>query len=252
MIRFGVFLLSCFCLPLLAAPLRLAVVDVPPYGFLLPAAAPLSADQIATDAAIGGAYKDIGELLANASQSPMQFQLLPYPRAVDMVLHGESDLTIMFGNSALHETAREVAPLANVEVVLVGHGQKGAALRTDALNGLVIGRLRGGCDELSGRPDLHLFDLNDHKSGLRMLQAGRIQALCSVALALQVAAIELHLDWQKFGKPVVLGRRTVWLFASPQLPDTTLQVLRKAVKKLTIEGRIDAVLKRYAKVGLGQ
>lgn len=245
--RCAVLLCCVFCWPLLAAPLRLAVVDVPPYGFLLPATAPASPDHHGPAAlTIGGAYKDIGDLLASTSGVPIQAQLLPYPRAVEMVLHGEADLTIMFGNNALRETARAVAPLAHVEVVVLGRDAQGARLRADALTGLLIGRLRGGCDELSARSDVRFFDLNDHKSGLRMLQAGRIQALCSVALALQAAAAEVNVNWQQFGPPLVLGRRTVWLFASAQLPERTVQILRKAVKTLTAEGRIDAVLKRYA------
>lgn len=220
-----------------APPLRFAVMDAPPFGFSTPAGAP------------AGLYPAILAALSAEAGVPITVEVVPFARAAHVVAGGAADGTLMFSHSVTRNRVVALAPVfLTAQTVQAGPG---VVIHSRAdLRPLLIGRLRGGCQELEAEagPPWRFHELNTHQQGVDMLAARRIDALCSTPEALDDAA--MRGGRQQLLDPVArwpLAQREVWLMVSSQVDPALHQPLRDGLQRLQHNG----VLARLFRDALG-
>ena len=85
----------------------------------------------------------------------------------------------------------------------------------------MVGRARGACMDLA--EDGHLperwFEVAAFDQGLRMLQLGRLDALCLTRAALDHAAAQAQLPRSAWGDELLIRRRHIELWVRRDLPE---------------------------------
>lgn len=227
--------LLCVCIFLLAgggastswaADLSFVFFDIEPY-------AKADADGTKRGRYVGFAEKIAKKLNANASVNLVPFARLPFAIAI-----APADITFSFSTDALEKSGLPLTVLEqSTSVVLMGTGRQEKQL--DALAGLQIGRLRGGCQDLAQRAiPIQYFELNNASSGVRMLAAQRLDGICATRHVLEHYMAQEKLEWQQFGPAIEVSRRDVWVFVSKTMPLDQQQALRRGIAELRKEGRL--------------
>lgn len=197
--------------------LKVALFDVPPY-----------AHQVRGEAR--GHYVElVRRLLAEAGFSA-QIQVLPFARLPVALAQREADLTMGFNTEALERITRPLLPVALVDAVVVARAAR-ALPSLESLQGASVGRARGGCRELTTRSELQIrwTEVAHFDSALRMLDLGRLDAVCLTREVLRHELKTTGLDSRHFGSPLLLRPQTVWLLARKDLDAPVAAQLRTAL-----------------------
>lgn len=196
-----------------------------------------------------GLYPEIAAALARQTGLVIRVEVVPFARAATLVASGSADATLMFSNTFTKGKA--------VEALEVFHTQQIVQLRPglrvagrSALAALDLGRLNGGCQELSDDRSVpwRFQDLSSQESGVRMLLAERIDGFCTVHESLidALAGAGLEANFAE-AQRLVLASKPVWLMLSQILPQEVGARLVRGMGELQKNGE----LARIFKAGLG-
>jgi hypothetical protein len=198
-----------------------------------------------------GLYPDIAAALAKVSGLVIQVEVVPFARAATLVANGAADATLMFSNAFTAGKATEAMVVFYATQVVQLRPGLTLAGRT-GLAPLRLGRMNGGCKELTedARVAWNFQDLNTQESGVRMLDAGRLDGFCTTTEALADALGSAGLQ-TRFAKTQVLSlaAKPVWLMLSPKLSPEAVKRLKDGVRQLQSTGELARIFK--ARLGNG-
>lgn len=200
--------------------LRVALFDIAPYAMASPTGKPI------------GVYVTIVNELAAASGMQAEISLVPFARLANSLADSSADLTISFPTQALDKVGLRLGNVLTVESLVVTSANK-PATRVEQLGQHVIGRARGGCQDLSelAAPRPQLVDVNGFASGVRMLAMGRLDGLCLTREVLDHYAAETGTPRSQLGPEIVVSRRAAVAFVRPQLDAGVRQRLAAAIAR---------------------
>ncbi|MBC7918735.1 MAG: transporter substrate-binding domain-containing protein [Rhodoferax sp.] len=221
--------------PLVSMPLLAAA----PYGWLDAKGQPQ------------GLYPDVAVALAKMSGLAIRVEIVPFARAASLVANGAADATLMFSNAFTAGKVNEALTVFYATQVV----QLRPGLHLAGRSGLAtlrLGRINGGCKELSEdtRVAWNFKDLNTQESGVRMLDAGRLDGFCTntEAVADAIGATGLQSRFEKT-QVLSLASKPVWLMLSPKLAPETAKRLEAGVRQLQSSGELARIFK--ARLGSG-
>ncbi|HEY9104602.1 transporter substrate-binding domain-containing protein [Chitinimonas sp.] len=236
-------LLLIFCLlllvPLQAAELRLrlGVIAVPPYGY--------ENDQGQPD----GAFYQLSLQVTRQAGLPADAALYPPARLYALMQHQQLDLAISSLRLDQQMGMSNLGKLMQMEGVLLYRRQLPITPHTLAdFKPYLIGRLTNSCPVLQ-REGHRYYDLSDYKQGIRMLAAGRLDALCGDSGAVGHVMRSEFGGKQPFAPPFVFLRTDVFLFANPALSPEVRNKLAASVAGLNREGETLRIVGRYLAQG---
>ncbi len=201
--------------------LTFAVIDTAPFGTKNEAGEP------------DGIYPALLRALSQESGISIKVVLVPFARAAFLVTSGAVDGTIMFKTEGTE--GRTVPLIALFETGVIVQAAPGLKLRRKAdLAPQLIGRIRGGCQDLETDASAHwrFYELNTQEQGVAMLVARRIDAFCTVpeaiALAMGKFAGSSAIDEVE---RLTISSKKVWILLNPRVPD---EVRRRLIDATTI------------------
>lgn len=223
MLRITVGVLLALCMHLAhgdSASLRVALFDVVPYSTLASGGKPQ------------GIYVDWMRDFLGGLGIRANITILPFARIPLAIEHDEADLTIGFATEALAQVALPIGPVLRVDSVLVTSAARPAAQLT-ALQGALIGRARGGCQDLTQRSDLRLkwAEVSSFDKGLRMLELGRLDGLCLTRDVLRHYLPTLGIERAQLGPEIVLSQRVASLYARKALDPVLVAKMQAALAR---------------------
>jgi polar amino acid transport system substrate-binding protein len=216
------------------APLRIETIQSEPFGYL-------------NAHGRGGMMYEIGNLIAARAGLPADNQIVPYARTVLSLSTGSADMVIRFGNAELEQAAHQVAAVLELPVEVLGLRDGGIRQLAD-LAGRQVTMARSFPQDaaLSAVPGIRIVPVRNNDMAVRMLFAGRVDAVFGSHLGLYGAAVRLGLPVQQFGPPIVLGSQTFWLHLSRKTATPErMEQLRQAVESLRRDGSIERIYRRY-------
>lgn len=198
--------------------LRAVLFDIAPYA------------SRRADGVVVGAHVERVNALAQRLGRPVQVRLLPFARVPLALRADEADLSLGFATPSLREHALSLGTVAEEDTLLIAARGRAVGPGSD-LGGWLVGRARGGCADLVDpvRSQPRWFEVNHFANGLRMLERGRLDALCLTRTALVEAAREAGLPVTAWGGEWVVGRRPIELWVRRDLPDAWVKALRAAM-----------------------
>jgi polar amino acid transport system substrate-binding protein len=217
-------------------PLRAAVIRVEPYGM------------VDARGRHSGAYADIFELLGRELGRPVAVVVAPYARALALLQSGGADMLIAMPSPAIAAAAVPEGGVWNMEAIAIGRA--GTRLRKLAdLHGLTAARIRGTDYGPAFMRDgaIRHYEMSSHVQGLQMLMEKRVDAVVGGRPGIFHAMHKLGIRREQLGTPFALQSREVQLHLSRRLADPQLAAeLRRGMAALRADGRIEAVIARYA------
>jgi ABC-type amino acid transport substrate-binding protein len=210
------------------APLRLTLVNLMPWAGNGPHGQPV------------GALIDLCAQLAALSGVPITPMAVPYGRAPYMLSSGGTDLMLAIDTSTSGSSAIEY--VGTVDIVILG--RSGFRFqRLDDLFGKTVGTLRhtGYSQQLEAETRIHKHAFDSYEQGLRMLQAGRLDAIMGVGDSIEYALTKTGGQVSpRF--PLVRGR--VALYANPKIDAATIAALQAGCRQLRQKRVMDELLHR--------
>lgn len=186
-----------------------------------------------------GIYVDLVHAIAAHAGLQARIELYPFARVAATVDSGRADMTLSFTTPALERAALQLGQVVMVDAVVV---LKKGLTHTDAraLSGQLVGRLPGGCADLTGSAAV-LREVQHLDSGVRMLEAGRLDGLCASRETFLTAIDAAQLPRAAFGPEIVLSRRAVQLHVSRRSDEALRNRLQQSLLRLQSERRLEAI-----------
>ncbi len=199
-----------------------------------------------------GIFYDIAKrVILEAGYTP-SIQILPYPRVVDNLVTGKADMSILMANPTIENSCNAIAPILNVESIIVG--LKGKAFpNLLSLHGKTVGvvRLAKYHSEFDQNSKIKKYEINSYEQGLNMLISKRFDAMVGTKTSLYYTLTRQGYSADMLGTPLLLNSKIVSIqyskkSANPQAKNK----IAKALKNLIKQGQIDKIIESY--IGLPQ
>ena len=216
-------------------PLKVVTFALVPFGMLDAAGMP------------AGVTVDLQQQLALESGLAMENLIVPYPRAVAMIISGEADLLLSFDNAKLRAHARQLGAVASGEIVVMGRAGSSYASLAD-LRGKTVGHIRGAEYDvvLQSDPAVAKHETVSYEQSVRMLLEGRFDATLGVRLSLLHTLRQLGVPRAKLGPELVLGRRDIVVhYSSKRYDPQVAAALTRALAVMRQRGAAAAAMKPY-------
>lgn len=156
---------------------RLATSTVKPWGF--------------SDAESNyrGILVDFQNTLLSRAGITVHHLLEPYPRVIQDIEKGDADLAVMFVSPEAERIAYSLGPVINERIVIVVKAGSQTYQTLDDFNDRTIGQVRGSRygAAFDNHPGITRIALTDVEQGLKMLLAGRLDAMASTEHSLLFA-----------------------------------------------------------------
>ena len=155
----------------------LATSTVKPWGF---------AD---TDRTRKGMLIDFQNTLFSRANIAVNNVLEPYPRVIQDIEKGDADIAVMFVSPQANRIAHSLGNVLSERIVIVVKAGSKEYRSLDDFNGQNIGQVRGSKygDAFDNHPGITRVALTDVEQGLKMLLAGRLDAMASTEHSLLFA-----------------------------------------------------------------
>ena len=216
--------------------LQLVTYDIVPYGM------------VDGQGRLGGEFVDITDRLALQTGIAFDNRLLPYPRAVAALEHGQADLVVGLVTGTLQRVAHQIAPVAYSDIIVVGRaGERFDSLL--ALHGKSVGYMRGASfdDDFQRDELIRKYETSTMRQTIQMLFAGRLDAIIGTGIAVSYALRQMDLPNDALGTPLLIKRSLHWLHYSKRRYEAPMAaLLRDGVERLRAQGFLDDVARRYA------
>jgi ABC-type amino acid transport substrate-binding protein len=214
-------------------PLRLAVIDTAPYGFM-------------AGGEPAGLGCELGLALAAGAGGRAETTLRSRADALRALARGEADMAVMPGGPATDRAVANAGALLESRHAVVG--RVATPLRSqDDLPGKTVAVVRGEPRDplLATRHGVALLPVPDLARALKLLLAGRVDGVAGERLALLHAADAMHLPARTLGQPLLLSPVSIDLLVPAALPPETARRLSKAARRLGELGTFRTIAARY-------
>jgi polar amino acid transport system substrate-binding protein len=221
----------------ISAPLRIATILGPPWGF------------IGSDGQPTGMMYEIGNRVAQVAGLRYINSLVPYPRTAADIENGIADVTIRFGNDQMTRGAVPAGVVVSMPVILVGPSGKNYG-KLSELHGKTVGVVRTSkyVEQFDTDHAIQKYPVNDYVTMAKMLAMRRLDAGIGSSLGLFYGAYMAGVKPEDFGVPLVLGSNDFILFVSRKTAKPgTARALEEALKKLLASGEIKQIMGKYSK-----
>ena len=217
--------------------LAASVMAIPPWGY--------------TDPATGlpaGLYTELLDRLIRKAGYEPKLGIRPYLRVARDMKTGQSRITLMSDNKAVHDSAVDIAVLRSLDIIVIGRAD-GALTDISQLGGKRIATLSGVEHHLllGDLPGTKFEFVPTTEDQLRMLAAGRVDYVLGVREALVYSLRDSVFAGQVHAAGgLLIGHWTARLWQSKTGYDAALsQRLAAALAAMTKAGEIDAIFKPY-------
>jgi ABC-type amino acid transport substrate-binding protein len=218
-----------------AEPLRIATLQIMPYGFI---------DR--QDKTVGILY-DLTCKIAEEAGFPYTNKLYPFMRIVQMMKNGSADITITLPHKSMKEVAVPILSVVPSENVVIGpKGSKFNSLKD--LHGKTVGVIRGASydDSFSADSAIRKCPIDKYNNCIKMMFRQRVDAIAGVKWGILYAGKNNGYEKNDFGKPLLLNTDYGWLFFSKKTADDeTLAKLKSAAEKIIKNGTVQNIIAKY-------
>ena len=177
---------------------------------------------------LSGIFYDLANLVIENAGYTANNQISPYARIIKEIKVGKIDLTIMFRHGELDPYVQYIAPLPAHKTVIIGLQDSSFKSMAD-LSGKKVTYLRGSkfSYKIANDKTIIKYPVKNFIQGIKMLNAGRVDAIIGPLLTIESSALEVEKIINKtieFGDFLVVDKRTPWI-----------QVSNKSKSKIDIE-----------------
>lgn len=218
--------------------IEIRTIGFPPYG-------------IEKQGVESGLYYEMASLVAsNAGYIPKN-KIAPYARIIRSIKYGEIDLTIMFRNPELEGYVDYVAALPSKKTIVLGLPETIFNDIAD-LSGKRLAYLRGARfnKQIDNDESIEKHLVTDYKLGIKMLMAGRADAIIGPMQSIEAARLELEgIDNETIllGRPLVVDIGSPWIQISKKSRSyIDIERLRNSFMQLQEENAFQNLQKKYS------
>ena len=233
LITFSFIFLHSFAVMAAEVDLRIATIGLAPAGFK-------------ENGELKGFTYEIVNQMAERANLTYSNVIKPYSRVLLELKNGKSDMSIVFLNEGLIGKATPELPVLNINIIIIA--KKDLVIEgLQSLSGKRLAIIRGSNfvpSELISQATL--FKATDYKQGVKMLNAGRVDAFLGVDAGIYYTINTLAMNKENFGRPYVLRKKSAMLYISNHFTDEKTVVRLKAiVKQMQSDGTIRRIIGKY-------
>ncbi|MDT8999121.1 transporter substrate-binding domain-containing protein [Paucibacter sp. APW11] len=213
--------------------LKVMINDVAPYSWR-------------RDDVIVGMHVDLMRALAEQAEVDMEMRSGAYARLIRGFKDGWADLVLALKNPEMDAEAVWVGRMHSFRSIIISR-HLAPISAVSQLKGKQLGMARGAfySESINNDDEIRKFGITDPFQGVRMLAAGRLDAVISSDYLLKHALRQSGLEMSQFAPTFVVNELSYALYARKDLPESLLQRLHAALETLERQGRLAALLRPY-------
>lgn len=196
---------------------------------------------------MAGYHVEFLKALDLSTELCLTINLQPYSRALRNLHKGKVDIGIIARAQATNDNFVYLTKLISAYTVVIPRQGLHADWHKD-LSKIRIGRFRGVDlkDTVFKGNTESMVNLSNYGHGLRLLEKERIDAIIGNNLGLSIFKKQNILHQLDFSKPLVLGKREIWLVMSKKsYHKDKLHTLKQASKAMIQDGSLDRILDKH-------
>lgn len=196
----------------------------------------------------GGMMYEISNLIADTAGFEHDNQIVPYARTVLSLRTGTADMTLRFTNDELRQVAIQVAPVIGMPTGIYSLARR-PYQSLQELDGAVLAVVRSFPVDarVTARKGIIQYTTDNHEHSLKMLLAGRVDAVLSTDYGIRGAALSLGRSPDELAPPITLEKQYFWLHLSRKTATPEIvSALSAAVTKLQNRGDIARIQRKYS------
>ncbi|MGF1743178.1 transporter substrate-binding domain-containing protein [Vibrio profundum] len=193
-----------------------------------------------------GFYYEISNAIAEKANLKYVNAIKPYRRVVSELKSGKTEMSILLYNKILEGETIRLEPIFSFEIFVMG--RKGNNIRRlGDLSGKVVGTVRdSNLIKNENLKNIELFNVRDFEQGVKMLHAGRLDALIGVNIAVYSSMKKLNFSRNDFGNPYIISSKQSELQISGKFHDQeAIGKITEAIKQLKQDGTIERIISKY-------
>lgn len=229
-------LLTLVCsAPAAAGGLTAAIFAIPPWGYR------------DAQGRITGIEYEIVQAIAEHLDEPVAIELLPYKRMIRHLETGEADFAIFYRSERSEEVAEPLVKWGELDIIVIGRAGREITTYEDLRSLDIAVRLGGYFGErFDNDTALNKRPVENYARGVKMLMAGRVDAVVGTAATLYYELRKQQVDMDEVGRPFFLVRKEDWLHFSRKSPrQDKKDDIVAIVEKLVRQGRFAEIFARY-------
>ena len=188
---------------------------------------------------------DVQRELFRRAGVPFRNEMKPYPRVIAEIESGQADVAVMFVSPEADRTGISLGQVVQERIVIVMRAAAPAIRRLNDLNGRYVGHVRGSrygaaFDDHTG---IIRVPVTDAEQGLRMLLAGRLDAMASTEHSLLYSLYNAGLNAADIRIALPLRQARADLYISRQAASAPWRAaLENALKAMQADKSLSAAL----------
>ncbi len=200
---------------------------------------------------LSGAYYEMANLIVNNAGYASNNTITPYARVRREIQYGNIDLTIMYQDSRMHRYVNYIASLPSKPIVIISLQGKSFKKIAD-LSGKTILHLRDGIyyGAIDDDKTITKYEVNSHILGIKMLIAGRADAMLGTLQTFQSAILEIEKKENikvLLSEPLIIDIRTPWIQTSRDSSSyLDIEKLKKSFLQLEAKDVFNTLNTRYS------
>ncbi|MCA6060182.1 ABC transporter substrate-binding protein [Thalassolituus sp. ST750PaO-4] len=201
-----------------------------------------------TEKANKGILVDFQNSLFTRANIKFNNQLEPYPRVIQDIEKGDADIAVMFVSPQAERIAHSLGFVLNERIVIVVKAGSKEYRSLDDFNGQNIGQVRGSKygQAFDTHPGITRVALTDVEQGLKMLLAGRLDAMASTEHSLLFAMYSAGIDAAavQLALPLFTARADLYV-AHHALQAEWVKPLRQTLEAMRRDGSLTKALYQH-------
>jgi len=217
-----------------AEALRIVTVALPPYGYT----------ENGNDT---GLTYELCNLIAQEAGFEPRNRIVPLARAMEEIATGKADMVLMLPNQKINANARNLGLLLPMETIIIGRADSLYRSLKD-VRGKRMATVRDAeyDDRITKQNGIILYPTKDYSQSLKMLLAGRVEAVIGPKLGLHFTAKANNFPKQAFGEPLVLSVAEGSVFISNKTSGDIAKRISAAVNQIKKNGSARKLMGKYS------
>ena len=188
-----------------------------------------------------GILVDFQQFLFSRAGLPLHNTLIPYPRVIQEIASGKADVAVMFTSPLANQIADSLGKVVDEHIIIVTRADAPDYHSLDDFAGKQVGQVRGSRygEVFDNHPLLQRIPVTDVDQGLKMLLAGRLDAMASTEHSLLYAMYSSGIRGEqiRIALPLFTARADLYV-AKRAAGQPWVAPLRQALQSMSDDGSL--------------
>jgi len=194
-----------------------------------------------------GIYYDIANLIVKEAGYKVNNTILPYPRVIESLASGKSDMSILISTQTTNKICDPVIELSKIKSIVVGlKGKRIHSLFDLKGKTVAVFRQANYGPIFDKNETIKKYEVNSYDQALKMLFSGRLQAIAGYQNSIHHTLKQQGYDVNILATPLVINRQSISVqYSKRSAHPNAKKLIKAAAQRLVSQGKYKEIVEKY-------